>query len=158
MLIETLSSVKATTLYSVTPVLMPFDTPVPQLAEFASQTNVDCIVAAAGSLPLEPLLRLHPGLKHIIWVAERSSRHMDWNEVPEGVGGKSEITVWHEIVEEKRSSAPVELPSRSSESSTPNIIIVSTGNPNLEQNEVVEYTQKVLISLSSLGAMAAEEA
>lgn len=65
---------------------------------------------------------------------------MDWNEVPEGVGGKAEITVWHEVVEEKRSSAFAELPSKSSDFATPNVITVSI---SAEKHRVVEFSQKV---------------
>lgn len=112
------------------------------VADIVRDTSADCLIAAAGSLPLDDLLQLYPGLKHVIWVAERSSRHMDWNEVPEGVGGKAEIAVWHEIVEEKRSSASSDLPLRSPDSPTPNVttVSVSTGN---DSYEIVEFTQKV---------------
>ena len=139
---------KAATLYGATPILVPFDYPVQVIGSIVRNTNTDCIIAAAGSLPLDGLLQLYPGLKHVIWVAERSSRHMDWNEVPEGVGGKVEIIVWHEIVEEKRSSALTELPSTSSESPSPNIITVSVSAIDPEKHEVVEFTQKVCKNMS----------
>ena len=134
---------KATTLYGITPVLVPFNHPVQIIASIVRNTNTDCIIAAAGSLSLDGLLQLYPRLKHVIWVAERSSRHMDWNEVPEGVGGKVEIIVWHEIVEEKRSSALTELPSTTSESPSPSVITVSVSATDPEKHEVVEFTQKV---------------
>ena len=134
---------KAASLYGATPILVPFNYPVHVIAGIVKNTNTDCIIAAAGSLPLDGLLQLYPGLKHVIWVAERSSRHMDWNEVPEGVGGKVEIIVWHEIVEEKRNSAPAELPSTSSQSPSPSIITVSIGATDPEKNEIIEFTQKV---------------
>ena len=133
----------AATLYGVTPILVPFDYPVHVIASIVKNTNTDCIIAAAGSLPLDGLLQLYPRLKHVIWVAERSSRHMDWNEVPEGVGGKVEIIVWHEIVEEKRNSAHAELPTTSPESLSPNVITVSVSAADPEKHEVVEFTQKV---------------
>ena len=101
------------------------------------------MIASAGSLPLERLLQLYPGLKHVIWVAERSSRHMEWNEVPEGVGGRAEIAVWHEVVEEKRSSALAELPPRNSDAVTPSVITTSISAHNPEKHELIEFTQAV---------------
>lgn len=139
---------KAATLYGVTPILVPFNNTVHVIAGIVKNTNTDCIIAAAGSLPLDGLLQLYPGLKHVIWVAERSSRHMEWNEVPEGVGGKVEIIVWHEIVEEKRNSALAELPSASSESPSPNVITVSISATDPEKHETVEFTQKVGSAIS----------
>ena len=101
------------------------------------------MIASAGSLPLERLLQLYPGLKHVIWVAERSSRHMEWNEVPEGVSGRAEIAVWHEVVEEKRSSALGELPPRNSDAVTPSVITTSISAHNPEKHELIEFTQAV---------------
>ena len=102
--------------------------------------GVDCVIAAAGSFPLEGMLRIYPGLRHVIWVAEQSSRHMDWNEVPEGVGGKAEIAVWHEIVEEKRSTASAEVPPSLSDGASPKIITLSTGSSGPKS---IEFTQAV---------------
>ena len=130
----------AAALYGITPVLVPFDNKASVIGNVIKDTNADCVIATAGSLPLDSLLKDYPRLKHVIWVAERSSRHMDWNEVPEGVGGKAEIAVWHEVVEEKRSSASAELSSNSSDSATPNVITVSI---SAEKHHVVEFSQKV---------------
>ena len=119
---------------------MPFDNTVEIVAEIFKETNVDCMVAAAGSLPLERLLHIYPGLKHVIWVAEPSSRHMEWNEVPEGVGGKAEINVWHEVVEEKRNSASTEIPSSVPEAVLPKVATISVSSGH---REIVEFTQAV---------------
>ena len=126
---------------------MPFDNSIHIVSNILKKANADCIVAAAGSLPLEGLLQMYPGLKHVIWVAERSSRHMDWNEVPEGVGGKAEIAVWHETVEEKRSSAFAELPSRSPDTVTPNIVTVSISKLDTGKYDLIEFSQAVSMAL-----------
>lgn len=69
---------------------------------------------------------------------------MDWNEVPEGVGGKAEIAVWHEIVHSREDSSTSHPTTNVSNSSQPNIISVykKQGFRN-EGYEVVEFTQKV---------------
>lgn len=122
---------------------MPFNKPLQVVANTIKEASAHCMIASAGSLPLERLLQLYPGLKHVIWVAERSSRHMEWNEVPEGVGGRAEIAVWHEIVEEKRSSAMAELPPRNPDAVTPSIITTSIGAHDPEKHELIEFTQEV---------------
>lgn len=104
--------------------------------------NADCLVAAAGSLPVEELLKQSPGLRQVIWVAERSSRQMEWNEVPEGVGGKAEIAVWHEIVDEKGASASSELPAPIPSEEQPGVTIVSRKADSSGYTRVV-FTQKV---------------
>ena len=133
----------ATTIYGLTPVLVPFNKPLQIVADTIKDARVHCMIASAGSLPLERLLELYPGLKHVIWVAERSSRHMEWNEVPEGVGGRAEIAVWHEVVEEKRSSALAELPPRSPDTIIPSIITTSMSTHDPEKHELIEFTQAV---------------
>ena len=105
-------------------------------------SRADCIVAAAGSLPLEGLFNQYSGLRQVVWVAERSSRHMDWNEVPEGVGGKADIAVWHEIVDEKGDASSSELPASIPDEALSSIVIISN-KPNSHDYSMVTFTQKV---------------
>lgn len=104
--------------------------------------NADCLVAAAGSLALEKVLNQYSGLQQVLWVAERSSRHMEWNEVPEGVGGKAEIAVWHEITDEKGDQRVSSLPASIPEEELPSVFIVSK-TPDSSDYSTVAFTQKV---------------
>ena len=70
----------------------------------ARESKADTVIASAGTIPLDMVNNQIPSLKQVIWVAEPSSRHMDWHEVPAGAGGKIEIAVWHEILEELSSA------------------------------------------------------
>lgn len=105
-------------------------------------THADTLITAAGSVPLQGLLEQHPGLKQVIWVVERTSRHLDWNEVPEGVGGRAEIAVWHDIVEERKSLVSADLPADNAENPPTNVIAVSQ-SASKKKYEVVEFTQHV---------------
>jgi len=105
--------------------------------------NADCLVAAAGSLSLEKVHSQYSGLQQVLWVAERSSRHMDWNEVPEGAGGKAEIAVWHEIIDDKREPRTSDLPASMPGEEPPSIVIVSK-NPDSSDYSMVAFTQKVV--------------
>ncbi len=110
-------------------------------------TKADIFIAPAGALPLEGLLNSYSGLTQAIWVAERSSRHMEWNEVPEGVGGKADIAVWHDIIDEKRESASPEPPMTAAGDTVRNIITVwQTDSEELGKYELVELTHKASLS------------
>ncbi|KAL9594538.1 MAG: hypothetical protein Q9219_006979 [cf. Caloplaca sp. 3 TL-2023] len=134
----------ASAFYGFTPILIPQDQSLEGLSKVLSATNADLLITAAGSVPLQGLLEQYPGLKQVIWVVERTSRHMDWNEVPEGVGGKAEIGVWHDIVEERRPSASSNLPAASAENAPNNITVVSKNESNRSTGfDIVEFTQEV---------------
>ena len=68
---------------------------------------------------------------------------MDWNEVPEGVGGKMDVAVWHELVDDKKSLVDSELPASEKDSKVQPIAVFhgSSSNPRL-----IEFTSEVSIS------------
>lgn len=139
----------AAAFYGFTPILIPQGQSLQTLATILEDTKADMLVAAAGAIPLEGLLNLYSGLKQVIWVAERSSRHMEWNEIPEGVGGRADIAVWHEIIDEKGEAASTEPPASAAGDVMPNIITVwQDDSANLEKYEIVEFTQLVSIRRS----------
>jgi hypothetical protein len=97
------------------------------------------MIAEAGSVPLSEVGQGVSSLRSVIWTVEKTSRHMDWSEVPEGIGGKIDVAVWHELVQEQK-SAPTALPSTSEK--PPNVVFLwqeAVGKPA----EVVEFTQQV---------------
>lgn len=129
-------------MYGFKPVLISEKFTPEILAQALSRSGASILIAAAGTVSLKDVLRLSSGLKQVIWVVEKTSRHMDWNEVPEGVGGSPEITVWHDIIEEKGSTSdlPPEIPDRI----LPNIVTVhKRSKSENEELEIVEFTQKV---------------
>ena len=134
-----LTSASASAFYGFTPILIPQEQPPEALSGILKTSNADVLVTAAGSVPLQELLEQHPGLKQVIWVVERTSRHLDWNEVPEGVGGKAEIAVWHDNIEERKSSVSADLPTDDAEKPPPNLIFISQG----KNYELVEFTHEV---------------
>lgn len=106
--------------------------------------KVDTLITAAGSVPLQGLLAQHPDLKQVVWVVERTSRHMEWNEVPEGVGGQAEIGVWHDIIEERRSSVSADFPPDTAGKEPTTVIVVSENASSQPDGfEVVEFPQQV---------------
>ena len=131
----------AATFYGLTPILVPPEQSLDTLAGILTETRAEVLIAGAGALPLNELLQRYKSLKQMIWVVERTSRHMDWNEVPEVVGGNADIAVWHDIIEEK--SASQELPTEIPGGNTPNLLfVVEDGMSALESYEIVEFSQK----------------
>lgn len=131
----------ASAFYGFAPILIPQGQSPKSLGKILEAVNADTLVALAGSVPLQGLLQQYPHLNQVVWVVERTSRHMDWNEVPEGVGGKAEIAVWHDIIEEKRSSVSTDLPS---DKEPTKIVIASKDASNKADSfEIVEFSQQV---------------
>ena len=100
--IEFLAVVFAGAFHAFTPILIPYNQPHTTLVELLIRTGADALVAEAGSIPLADITRGASGLRQIIWTVEKTSRHMDWSEVPEGIGGKFEVAVWHELVQDQK--------------------------------------------------------
>jgi acyl-CoA synthetase (AMP-forming)/AMP-acid ligase II len=135
--LEFLAALFAGAFYGFTPVLIPYNQPPQTLAELLNQTKADSLIAQAGSLPLADVGKSVSGLRQVIWTVEKTSRHMDWNEVPEGIGGKIDVSVWHQLVQDQKSTAAA-LPSDSDKA--PGVAFLwqeSVGKPA----EVVEFTQ-----------------
>jgi hypothetical protein len=100
------------------------------------------LIAAAGSLPLAEVSEAVPALRHVIWTVEKTSRHMDWNEVPEGIGGKVDVSVWHDLVQDQKSRVS-KLPEDGAKPA--NLVFVWQEKPGAPA-EIVEFTQGVSLA------------
>ena len=135
------SSFIAAAFYGFKPVLVPHNLSTEQLIAHLRQAQPAFLVAEAGSVELSPVVSACPVLSHVIWVVQHGSRHMDWNEVPEGIGGRVEVSVWHELVDEKKSSVGPDLPESEPDSSVgPLATFWSTEDGS---GKLVEYTSEV---------------
>lgn len=134
----------AAAFYGFTPILIPQGQSLEKLAELLNRTQADVLVAAAGTIPLKELAKHYSGLKQVVWVVERLSRHMDWNEVPEGFGGKADVLAWHDIVDQKEESNSSEVPIDDSRSTKPSIVTVSQNHDKgADGYEIVKFTSEV---------------
>ena len=102
------------------------------------EAGVDALIASAGSLPLEELCNNVPGLKQVVWVVQKTSRHMDWAGTPEAAQGKLSVSVWHDVVQEHK-TASWDLPQDEHEPPSLVQIWLSKNGPP----EVTRFTQKV---------------
>lgn len=112
------------------------------------KSQAESLIAEAGALDLSYVANSNRQLHHVIWVAKLGSRHMDWNDVPEDVKGNLEVIVWHELVEEKKDLAGLEVPSWDPSSPTPSLTTIwpSTSGPG----DFVEYQPEVCPNLDPL--------
>ena len=108
--VEFLVALFAGAFYGFSPILIPYNQPHPTLIDLLNQTGADSLIAEAGSVPLADVSAGVAGLRQVIWTVEKTSRHMDWNEVPEGIGGKIDVSVWHQLIQDQK-NASAELPS-----------------------------------------------
>jgi hypothetical protein len=108
--IEFLSTVFAGAFYGLNVILIPYNLPHPTIVSILRSTGADSLIAGAGSIPLDILTKGHSSVKQVVWTVEKSSRHMDWTDVPEGLGGSIDVAVWHELLDEHKTEALPELP------------------------------------------------
>jgi len=108
--IEYLVTVFACSFYGLTPILVPFNQEHDVACRLLEQTQAQCVVATAGSLPLTGLTQSVSSLRQVIWVTDPANKHMDWQGAPENeTGGKLDVSVWDNLVTEA-SSTGSELP------------------------------------------------
>lgn len=137
--VEFLATLFAGAFYGFSPILIQYNQPYTTLIELLIRTGADSLVAEAGSIPLDEVSKGVSGLRQVIWTVEKTSRHMDWNEVPEGIGGKIDVSVWHQLVQDQKNGTP-QLPQDSDKA--PNVVFLwQDGNSKSVQIE--EFTQQV---------------
>lgn len=132
--------------HGFSPVLIPYNQPHNFVVAMLQKSGADSLIAEAGSIPLSDVAKGVPNLKQAIWVVEKTSRHVDWNEVPEGAGGKVEVSTWHELVQDNLAGASTQLPQYSTGDRAENIVTVWQDREGAE-GEIVEFTQQVGVSM-----------
>ncbi|KAF2646775.1 hypothetical protein P280DRAFT_386650 [Massarina eburnea CBS 473.64] len=138
--IEFLAALFAGAFYDFVPVLIPFNQPHPTLIELLNRANVDSLISEAGAIPLDDVGKGVSALRNVIWTVEKTSRHMDWNEVPEGIGGRIEVSVWHQLVQDHKNE-DFALPQ--DEGKAPPVVFLWQEAPG-KSAEFVEFTQRNL--------------
>ncbi|EME43487.1 hypothetical protein DOTSEDRAFT_72759 [Dothistroma septosporum NZE10] len=140
--IEYLQMIFATAFYGLTPILLPYNVPHAKLYKLLADTGADSLVCSAGDVPQEDLAKQAKNIKLLTLVVERTSRHMDWDGAPEG--GLS-VGVWHNIVEDNKSSATIELPDNDGDK--PGAIVTVWQPTDLaKEPEIVSFTQENIVS------------
>lgn len=142
--VELLSTVFAASFYGFTVILIPYKQQHDPVIDLLRQTNADTLVVAAGSLPLAEVAQKYKGLDQVVWVVEKTSRHVDWSEVPEGVGGSIAVSVWHDLVEDQKHVHGNDIP-ENGDTEPGNVVTVwqAQGGSLIS---VVEFSHKHLVA------------
>ena len=127
--------------YGWSPVLLPYNQIPDSTKDLLSLGEFDTLIAEAGSVSLETLIANNRRLRRVIWVTKAASGHLDWNEVPEGAGGKLDVTTWSDLVEEHKSGASIEVLPLSKDNEVSSVLAYWPNKTG--KYDLVEYTQKV---------------
>ncbi|CAN8095849.1 unnamed protein product [Discula destructiva] len=138
--VEFMTALFACAFYNLTAILIPFDQPDEAVISMLRQASADTVVALPGSFPFDSAVKNYPSLKNMVWVVDEGNRHMDWNEVPKGMGGKLNVATWQDIVQDSPADAGKELPPLADQHAPPGITVFwQTGKPG-EPEEMVDFT------------------
>lgn len=107
------------------------------------RSAADTVIAAPGTFPFDDVIKAYPSLRNLIWVTDEGSAHMDWNEVPEGMGGSVNVATWKEIVDETPVDIGRELPEEGGE---PKDVVTFWQGKEGTMEEMVRFTQKNIVA------------
>jgi acyl-CoA synthetase (AMP-forming)/AMP-acid ligase II len=146
--IEFLATLFACSFYDLTAIVLPFNEPADSIISMLRQSGADTVVTSPGEFPFDSVVKSYPSLKQLIWVVDQGSNHMDWNEVPQGVGGAINVSTWQDIINESPAAAGTELPAEN-ETKEPNDVVFFWKSKSGAHEEPVKFTQKNLVAAIS---------
>ncbi|KAG6229646.1 hypothetical protein E4U26_008584 [Claviceps purpurea] len=147
--IELLITLFACSFYpNLTTVILPFNVTEPELINILRRSAVDTVVTASGSFPFDSVVKAYSLIRQLIWVVDDGSRHMDWNDVPEGTGGSVNVTTWQDLVNETPDSTLTELPPVDKDQ-VPQDIVTFWQDKASNIGEMVRFSQANLASAVS---------
>ena len=147
--VELLLSIFAAAFYGFHPVLIPYDIPQDISLKLISMCGANFAIGEAGAIPLTDIKAKCDSLKHVLWVVEKTSRHMDWDDND----GAISTGTWHDIVHRNASVATEELPTSSETDAVPDIITVWI-NKTATSGEIVAFTQQNFAAAAAAQASA----
>lgn len=146
--VEFLTTLFACSFYDLTAVILPFNESPDAIVSMLRQSGADTVVTSPGEFPFDAVVKSYPSLKQLIWVVDQGSSHLDWNEVPQGVGGAINVSTWQDIINESPVTAGAELPAEN-DSKEPNDVIFFWKSKSGALEEPVKFTQKNLVAAIS---------
>ncbi|KAM7194971.1 peroxisomal long chain acyl-CoA synthetase 7 [Naviculisporaceae sp. PSN 640] len=143
--IELIATLFACAFYNMTAIILPFDQPDDAVISMLRRSAADTVITAPGSFPFDIVVKNYPSLRQLVWVVDEGSKHMDWNEVPQGTGGSVNVSTWQEIVTENPVDAGKELPPLEGQKDPRDVTIFWQSKPGT-QEEMVRFTAANLVS------------
>ena len=136
--VELIITLFACSFYDLSAIIIPFDQPDDRIIDMLRRSTADTIITAPGSFPFDAVVRAYPNLSNLVWVLDEGNKHLDWNEVPKGIGGRVNVATWNDIVSDGPPSAGTVLPQRS-DKAPKDIVTFWTGKSG-ETEDMVEFS------------------
>ncbi|KAI0100767.1 hypothetical protein GGR51DRAFT_531628 [Nemania sp. FL0031] len=146
--VEYIATLFACSFYNVTAILLPYDQPDGSVIAMLQQSGADTVVTCPGTFPFDSVVKSYPALRQLIWVVDEGSKHLDWNEVPKGMGGKVNVSTWQDILNDNPQTAGNELPPTDNQTAAPDVIMFSASKTD-PVGEMTRFTQGNLVSAVS---------
>lgn len=143
--VEFLASLFACSFYNLTAILIPFDQSDEAVISMLRRSAADTVVALPGSFPLDLVVKNYPSLRQVIWVVDEGNRHLDWTEVPKGMGGSINVSTWQDIVQDSPVDAGTEVLPAQGQSEPRDITVFWQSKPGV-QEEMVRFTSANFVS------------
>ncbi|KAK0727925.1 hypothetical protein B0T26DRAFT_696094 [Lasiosphaeria miniovina] len=143
--VELIVTLFACAFYNMTAVILPFDQPDDAVISMLRRSAADTVVTAPGSFPFDIVVKNYPSLRQLIWVVDEGSKHMDWNEVPQGTGGSVNVSTWQDIVNDSPVDAGKELPPIEGQKEPRDVTIFWQPKPGIAE-EMVRFTSANIMS------------
>jgi len=143
--VELLVTLFACAFYNLTAVILPFNQPDDAVISMLRRSAADTVVTAPGSFPFDTVVKSYPSLRQLIWVVDEGSSHLDWNEVPQGTGGRVNVSTWQDIISEHPVDAGQELPPLAAQKEPRDITVFWQSKPGATE-EMARFTAANLVS------------
>ncbi|KAI0460025.1 hypothetical protein F5B21DRAFT_523913 [Xylaria acuta] len=146
--VEYIATLFACSFYNVTAILLPYDQSDASVISMLQQSGADTVVTCPGTFPFDGVVKSYPALRQLIWVVDEGSKHLDWNEVPKGMGGEVNVSTWQDILNDNPQTVGAELPSSDNQAAAPDVITFWTSKSDSVE-EMARFTQGNLVSAVS---------
>jgi acyl-CoA synthetase (AMP-forming)/AMP-acid ligase II len=129
---------------NLTAILIPFDVSNDELISMLRRSAADTVITAPGAFPFDAVVKSYPALRNLIWVVDEGSKHLDWNEVPKGMGGSVNVATWSDILSDQPVTYGTDLPP--ADTNEPKDVITFWQSKPGQMEEMVRFTQANLVS------------
>ncbi|GAW18976.1 hypothetical protein ANO14919_084600 [Xylariales sp. No.14919] len=146
--VEYIATLFACSFYNVTAILLPNDQSDASIISMLQQSGADTVVTCPGTFPFDSVVKSYPALRQLIWVVDEGNKHLDWNEVPQGMGGKVNVSTWQDILNEGPQTSGAELPPIDNQAVAPDVVMFWASKADSVE-EMVRFTQGNLVSAIS---------
>ncbi|KAI1103272.1 hypothetical protein F4804DRAFT_235625 [Jackrogersella minutella] len=146
--VEFIATLFACSFYNLTAVLLPYDQPEDAVISMLQRSGADTVVTTPGAFPFDNAVKSYPGLRQLIWVVDEGNKHLDWNEVPKGIGGSVNVSTWQDILNDNPVTAGTELPAVDPKAEIQDVIFFWQSKPGTLE-EMVRFSQSNLASAIS---------